>query len=238
MRNIVYLLCLFLLGCSSSIKQVVRVGVDSSWHPWNFGLQIASVNGFIDDFLQLIAEKEGIQIEKITANSDFLFDGMKRGQYDVILSSMPAYSFNLAQYDFSENFLDLGLVLIAPIDSKMMPEQLDGVLLGVVDGSMSILQKMPDVNLRQYASAARLLDAVKNKEVEGAFLDLITAADYVNDLYKGELKIISKPLTDRGLHFLAMKGMHEKVMKILNQGVISLKEKEKLKELQSKWNLD
>ncbi len=231
---------LFLWGCSSSqSKTPLRVGVDHSWYSWNFGLQTAVVNGFVDDFLMLMAEERGIHLEKIGANWDFLLEGMGKDQFDVVLSSLPAYSFNLALYDFSENFLDLGLVLVAPIDSLVDLDQIKGSFLGVLVGrsAESLLQKMPDLKLREYTSISHLLDAVVNQEIKGAFLDTILASNYVNDLYGNRLRVVSGPLTDSGLHFLAVKGKHTDLIRSLDRGVASLKEKEKLNDLMKKWGL-
>ena len=38
-------------GCSMRREARIRLGVDSNWHPLDFGAQTAYVNGFIEELL-------------------------------------------------------------------------------------------------------------------------------------------------------------------------------------------
>ena len=114
----------------------------------------------------------------------------------------------------------------------------DGVL-GIVSGdpSSSIMRQYPEVRVRGYMNIPDLLDAVVQGDVAGALLDRVTAVNYVTDLYLDQLKIVSPPLDNMGLHFIVEKGQNQKLLASLDQSLQYLKKKKKLKALLQKWSL-
>ncbi len=234
----------FLHGCScgsGSGRQGLRIGIDPNWYPIDFGRQESYVNGFTEDVLLEIARYSGIEFQRIPANWDNLLDGMKEKKYDAVLTSLPPYDFNNAKYDFSTNFLDLGPVLIVPVDTQHFDlSKMGGELVGVIigDPSVLILQKYPETIIRNYNSIPELLTALVNGEIEGALLNRIPAVSYVRDLYAGKLKIASAPLTDAGLHLVAVKGKHHHLIQLFNKSLDHFKKKKKLQSLLQKWELE
>ncbi len=230
---------LVLYGCGANKhSEKIRIGVDSSWENFNFGPQTGYVNGFTEDLLQEIAKYEGVVFEKIPANWDTLFSGLKEKKYDAILTGLPPYTFNLAKYDFSQNILDLGPVLIVREDAgyKKLSEVGDraiGVLSG--DSLEFILDKYPDIRVKSYPSIPDLLNAAVYGDVAGVLLDRLPAVNYVADLYSGKLKIVSGPLSRKGLRLATLKGTEKGVTQIFNRSLKALKKKKKI--LLKKWSL-
>ncbi len=89
------------------------------------------------------------------------------------------------------------------------------------------------VLVRNFASIPDLLNAVVAGEIEAAVLPRIPAINFVGDLYRGKLHIVGEPLTDEGLHVIALKGK----MGSLNRHLESLAKRGDLKKLQEKWQL-
>ncbi len=237
-------LSLFLLqscGPGGRQRDVLRVGIDPVWYPVDFGPQTAYVNGFTEELLLEISRSAGIEFERIPANWDSLYEGMKRERYDVVLSSLPLYDFNVAEYDFSSNFLDLGPVLIIPASGTPMNlDKMAGKHVGTVtgDSAIAMLQKYPGIIVRStYSSIPDLLNAVAEGGIEGALLDRIPAVNYLADLYAGKLKIATPPLNDAGLHLVAMKGKQARFVARFNRSIEQLKKKKKLQKLLEKWEL-
>ncbi len=227
-------------GCDRGGRGPIKIGVDPNWYPLVFGAQNSYVNGFTEEILLDIAKQSGLEFERIAANWDALFEGMKQGRYQAVLSSLPPYEFNLALYDFSQNFLDIGPVLIVPEGghksdlSKMSGEHI-GVIAG--DPAVLILQKYEGLIVRNYPSVANLLDAVANGEIEGALLNRVLAGSYVSDLYSGRLKIAGLPLSDAGLHLIVLKGKQPYLVAQFNKSQALLKKKKRLQALLRKWQL-
>lgn len=219
---------------------VFRVAIDPSWYPLQFGEQQQCVNGYIEELLLTIAHTSGIVFEKVETNWDSLLDGLHGRRYDAVITSLPRYDFHLARYDFSENVLDLGSVLVVREGSKIKKlKDLSKSSLGVLEGAdiAAILQKMPKALQKSYSNLSDLLDALENGDVKGALVDALDASAYVQGPYFGKLKIASEPLNQKGLHFAVLKGKHEKELNDLNDQITSLKQKKKLPELLKKWKL-
>ncbi len=244
MRRIYLFLCLLftLTACSSSGQGrlgTFRIGVDPTWSPLNFDAQQAYVNGYTEDLLLEIAGYNGIAFEKISGNYDTLLLGLKKGEYDAILTSMPPYEFNTARYDFSKNFLETGLVLIASQESNYTKiSDLSHQLVGIISNSPSVfvLEKNPLIIIRSYSSVSEALTAVLNGEIEAAVLERLPASAYVRDLYNGKLKIIGKPLTKAGLHAIANKNSGH-FIDSFNKAIAKMKKKGVLDSLEKKWQL-
>jgi len=232
----------FFYGCSCSNMghSRLRIGIDSTWYPLDFGAQQSYVNGFTQELLMDVATYSGIEFECMEANWDSLFNGLQKKKYDAVLSSLAPYDFHLARYDFSDKLLDLGPVLLVPVGSRhlsldSMRQELVGLLVG--DAAVLQLQKYSNVILRTYASIPELLDAVVQGEISGAVLNQILAVNYVRDLYVGKLMITGAPMTDAGLRLVTLKGENEHIMKMFNKSLQFFRKKKKLRTLLQKWEL-
>lgn len=228
-------------GCSSNSRHgTLRIGVDPSWSPLSFEELQPYVNGYTDEFLQDVSRYSGIEFNKIGANWDTLLQGLNEGRYEAILCSLPPYNFNQAKYDFTENYLDLGPVLITPANANYTElSQMNGELVGVIAGDPAVLvvEKYPEVIIRNYNSLPDVLEAVASGEIEAAVTNRLPAAKYVQDLYVSKLKIASAPMNNVGLHAVTLKGKSSRFIRTFNTSIEQMKKKKTLEQLQKKWSL-
>lgn len=230
------ILLLLLTGCGGGSGGSMRIGVDTTWYPLDFGTQVSYVNGYTEDLLLEMARYSGMQFELINANWDALREGLKEKKYDAILTSMPPYEYNTAKYDFSVNYLDLGPVLIFPVDAKQTNlSKMDGDLVGLItnDPAVLLLEKYPSLIIRNFPSIPDLLNALVNGDIQAAILNQIPAVNYVGDLYAGKLKIVGGPMNNAGLHLVAPKGE----IHAFNRNLESLRKKKTVATLLKKWGL-
>jgi len=245
MRTLWSLLVVFVLSaCSCGEKYSgppVRLGVDPAWAPLNFGEQQSYVNGYTEDVLLEISRYSGLKFEKMTANSSTLLEGLHRGQYDAVLTSLPPYSFNMAKYSFSDNFLNTGPVLVTAKTSsyKQLSQIPADNLIGILrnDLAAQLITGHPKLILRNYDSIPSLLDAVVAGDLAGALLDRLRAAAFVRDLYQPTLQVASEPLTTEGLHLLQKRSASSPALRLFEKSLKALHEQKKIEELQKKWQL-
>ncbi len=237
LRIFACLLALICASCGNGPGKVVRIAIDPSWYPVNFGAQQPYVNGFVDELLLEVAGYNGVTFERISVSGSALYEGLKAKQYDAVLSSLEPYIFNAAQYDFSQNILDLGPVLIAAEGRSIKLDKMKGSLVGLIAGDPArlVLEKNPTLILRTFESAPQLLNAVVGGEIEAAVLDHVLAVRYVTDIYAGVLKVASEPLTASGLHVVTLKG--SSLTSSFNKTLTRLQKKKKLTALLKKWQL-
>lgn len=231
----------FLPSCGGNGKNDLRIGIDPGWHSENFQGNEFYVNGFVEDLLLEISRHSGMEICKTGANWDSLFDHLGKRRYNAVISSLRAYHFNAAKYEFSKNILDTGPVLVVPASGKEkslkdMAQKIVGILPD--EEELRIVQSYPSVLTRTYRSAPEMFDALVNHDIEGAVIDRLLAVGYIRGVYARKMKIVGSPLNGLGLHFVAMKDENPQAMKILNQSLEHLIKKKKLRTLQKKWNLD
>ncbi len=244
MKYFILTLALVFTACnpkeSGKIDARPKIGVDPTWSPLNFGAQTPYVNGFVDELLRDIADELDIEFNKIRVNPGDLLSGLDEGVYDAVLTSLPPYTFNVAKYDFSKNFLATGPVFIVPKEAgyKKLSE-LHHQAVGIIEHSpaIEILRKYSNLFVRSYVSTPDLLNAIVEGEIAGALLARVPAAAYVPDLYQEKLKIVSMPLTDQGLQLITLKKSQEEFLESFDGVLRYLKRKKKIDDLLKKWSL-
>lgn len=242
MKWLAMLLSLFLFGCASSDeRQLVRIGVDPGWHQLQLYGQDAYLNGFLEDLLMEIARYSGYKLERIQANWDTLQSDLLDGEYDLIISSLMPYLFYQDELRFSDTLLDLGPLLILPLNQHATTlQELDGHIVGFESRSAQlILQTYPNLIARSYDAPALLLEAVVKGEVDAALLDPLLAANYLRNLFPEQLHTAGPPLSQEGIRFIFDKeATHTPhLFDLFNRGLAQLKKQGKWEALQKKWHL-
>src|SRR5690348_8870757 len=228
MKRFILFLCFFfvLSSCSSSHNhREVKVGIDPSWYPLQFGGREKNVNAFSTELLTEIGKIEKIPFVKVVASWDNLMLHFQKGAYQAILSSMPPYLFNQKHFAFSELYLPLGAVLVVPTASSIHSlSQLGGKIVGVVSGSGNelLIEKVAGVMVRSYEGVAPMLNALDKHTIDGALVDILTATAYCQDIYQNTLHIVTPPLDDRGLRFITPSD-NPHLVHTFNQGLEKLK---------------
>lgn len=238
-RLFLILLLLLSQGCSEKPLKRILIGFDPDWAPLNFGIETAYINGFVQDLLLFIAEKEGFDVELISANSGRLYQGLFAKEYNLVLGSISRHDFHQLYFSISDDFLHFGPVLIVlPNAQEKSLEEMKGKVIGTMmgDSSESLAFSAPGVIFRSvYRSAPELLKAVCDEEIDGALLDWIPAASYLGDLFEGRLKVVGPPLTDQGLRIIGLK--EDPVIKKLNHRIQEMKKRGELEAFSRKWSL-
>lgn len=231
---------LTLFSCSGNSGNGRNVGVDASWYPLELDSRTNSVTAFSTELLTEIGKVEKIPFVKITVNWDNLMEGLQKGSYEAILSSMPPYIFNEKLFDFSDIYLPLGPVLVVPMSSNIHSlSSLDGKEIGVISGSASplILEKSEGVLIRYYDSTPKALADITTGTLDGAMIDVLSAEAFCSDLYQDQLKIATPPLNDEGLRLISKHGAAPDLIKGFNKGLHKLKKNGSYEKLLVKWNL-
>ncbi len=234
---------ILLVGCGGNSKsKQYLVGIDASWHSVDLEGKENNVTAFSTDLLQEIGRVQKIFFSKVTVSSwDNLIPGLKNKHYDAILSSITPYNFNLDTYDFSNVYLPTGPVLIvSTLSSITSLDELKGKEIAVQPGlsGINILEKYPGILIRNYQSVPTALNDILDETVDGALVDSLLAYSYVQELYKGQLKIVTPPLNDAGLRFIMLHGAEKNGIKEFDAGLEKLKKSGVYDQLLKKWSLN
>lgn len=229
----------FLASCGSKAPKY-EIGVDPSWAPLDFQTRQSNVMGFSTELLQTVSLDEKISISMLQVNWDVLFEGLKKGHYQAILSSLYPFNFNLELYSFSEVFLATGPVLVMPIRSSQKSlKELQGKAIAALEGSSEILflEKYPGLSISTYDTIPAALNDLVSGKVQGALLPILQTSAYVKDLYQKELKIVTDPLTDTGLRLITLKDKAPKLIKAFDHTIKQMKKNGDYEKQLIKWQL-
>jgi polar amino acid transport system substrate-binding protein len=232
---------IFLSGCSGKSKSKVHtVALDNEWTTLQVPGRQSNLTGFATELLQRIGQLENINLVKVTVSWDNLLPGLLNKKYEAILSSMGPYIFNQQQFDFSELFLKTGPVLVVLSSSPITSlKALGGKEVAVMPDSTGalILEKYPGVLIRHYASAPQAFNDVIKGVIDGAIVDILTATAYCQDIYHGELAIVTPPLNDTGLRLVTLYHVKPDLIEKFNEGLDQLKSSGEYDKLLEKWGL-
>lgn len=234
------ILMLTLFSCGGNSNSGRKIGVDDSWYPLDFDMRTNNVTAFSTELLTQIGKVEKIPFVKVSVNWDTLMEGLKKEEYEAILTSMPPYIFNEKLFDFSDIYLPLGPVLVVPIGSMIHSlDNLSGKEIGVISGSSSqlILEGSSGVLIRSYDSIPKALNDIADGTLNGAMIDILSAVAYCNDLYQGKLKIVTPPLNDEGLRLVTKHDTASDLIRGFNKGLKKLKKNGDYEALLKKWGL-
>lgn len=235
------LFCLLLcVSCGSLSKKNWHIGIDPTWYPLRLGDQAVSVTAFSTELLTAIGVKEDLNLTRVTVSWDNLMINLQQGEYEAILTSMPPYLFNQKDFDFSKRYLALGPVLVVPKGSPLHSlKGLQGKEIAVIKGSSHelLLEHSQGVIIRYYDTLPDMLNALIQKNIDGALVSNLPANAYLADLYQHELTIVTPPLTDEGLRLIAKRNQSKKLVKAFNDGLHALQESGEYASLLHQWGL-
>lgn len=238
-----YFLTLILIiigGCSSPKSQVLKIGIDPTWFPLDVINKEPYILAFSTELLQKIAQLKRIQLERVTVSWDNLLEGLNKKQYQGILSSLEPHVFNLEKYQFSENFLNTGPVLVMrenAVKSETDTFNEKEIAAFSQNDEQLLMQKYPDAFIRMYDSLQTALVDLTIGNLDAVLVDYLQAFSYVNDIYQNQLKIVSPPLNKEGLKLVTLAKEQQKLIQLFNEGLNELKKTGEYDELLKKWKM-
>ena len=240
-QSIFLLSILFLFSCnSSSPDKVYSIARDPTWFPLYLLGKQDNVFAFSDELVRIAMEKEKIHVDMVTANWDNLLYNLWKGHYDAVLTSLPPTAPNRALYDFSEEYLAVGDVLIVRVQDKVTSlADLKGKIVGVRKQGTGIfsVERFPSIIVSTYQNAAIALQDLANGKVDGVVMGLLPANTLVQNIYPETLYVATSPLDNQALRLVTLKDKNSYLIKSFDQGVNDLKESGGYDLILRKWGL-
>jgi len=235
------LFCLLLAGCGKKQSGYdYKVAFDPAWHSLEMPGRENSLTAFTAELIEAIGAVENLKIGVYQRSWSNLMLGLQENDYEAVCTPMQPYIFYEKLYIFSEIYLPTGPILVVGASATWNSlSQLAGREVGIVRGTpyALILEKYPDVLQRTYNSAPAALEDLKQGIIDAMLLDILTAEAYMHDLYQGELKISSTPLTQEGVRLVGLTGKSEVLIRRFNKGLARLKSNGTYNKIAKKWNL-
>lgn len=223
----------------------LRVGIDPSFPPFESddgkgnlqGLDIALVDAMLREWSR--ASETPIHAEYLYTGFDGLYDGLKSGQFDVIVSALPYDPKKTQDAAFSHSYFDGGpfiVVRASDVTTKTFYD-LQGKTIGIELGTTGDTfarkwERRLDYVLREYDTPANALRALQFAQVDAVFTDIIAFNDFT--ITQGGVKTVGAPLVNEWMVMAVRKDTYTLLGQI--NGVIDvMKQDGRMEQLWKEW---
>ncbi|MBI3914768.1 MAG: amino acid ABC transporter substrate-binding protein [Chloroflexi bacterium] len=224
---------------------VFRVGIDPSFPPFEYENGKGNVIGFDAALANEIVgqwsheNETPIRVEYVYSGYDGLYDALKAGEFDAILSALPYDARKTEDVRFSHAYFNGGPLIVARIGDESIKTYFDlakrrvGVELGSSgDAFARRWQRRLQYDVRFYHSPAEALRALTRGEVDGVFTDFIAQSDFAKR--EGGIRIASAPLVDE-LFVIAVRKETPTLFAQINAVIDAMKKDGRMGKMQREW---
>lgn len=221
-----------------------RIGVDPSFPPFESddgkgnlkGLDIALVDELLGDWSR--ANDVKIRADYIYTGFDGLYDALKAGQFDAIVSALPYDPKKTQDVLFSYSYFNGGPLLIVREGSTAKTYyELAGRGVGVELGSTGDSfarhwQRRLKYDLREFNSPAEALGALRSGQVDGVFADALAFNEFQRT--QGGVMAVGEPLVNE-LTVVAVSKDAPTLWQNINAVIAAMKIDGRLARLEQEW---
>ena len=160
---------LALLGSAAIAQEVVRIGTEGAYPPYNFINDAGEIDGFEKELGDAICERAGLACEWVTNEWDSIIPNLVSGNYDVIMAGMSITDERDQVIDFTQPYYPptasayVGLSADADIMGGTVSAQTATIQAGHVASS--------GATLLEFATPEETIAAVRNGEADAVFAD-------------------------------------------------------------------
>jgi polar amino acid transport system substrate-binding protein len=169
MKKLFLATALVTMSGAAFAQDVVRLGTEGAYPPYNFINDAGEVAGFEREFGDELCKRAGLTCEWVTNAWDSIIPNLQSGNYDVIIAGMSITDERESVIDFSQPYLPPSpsgyLAMAADVDLMSGPvaAQTSTVQAGFVAGN--------GMTLVEYATPEETVAAVRNGEAVAVLAD-------------------------------------------------------------------
>ncbi len=225
---------------------VFRIGIDPSFPPFEAddgkgnlsGLDISLANEIARDWSNTIVTNT-IHVEYVYTGFDGLYDALKAGQFDAILSALPYNPQKTEDVFFSHSYFNGGPLIVVPADDAKTKSWYDlaGKRVGVELGSNGDAfarkwQRRLKYDLREFNTPVDALRTLRGGAMDAVLTDAVTFDDFSKTA--SGLKTVGDPLSNE-LYVLAVRRDAPTLLGQINAVIDAMKRDGRMERLQAEW---
>lgn len=235
---------LLLKGCTAAPTEGSKylIAYDPSWFPLELDSSLQEIGAFSEDIVDEIGQLAGLRFAPVRSQWDQMPMRLRRGDYQAILTGLSPDSRTRRNYIFSEPYLRLGPVILAPYRSGVRSlDDLSKKRVAVDRARPRDLEflRAPGVRIVTYDELSQAVVDMVGGKLDAIIMNGLQARAFETGLYKGRVAIVSERLTDEALRLAVLKhGNYESLVEIFDKNLALLREGSEYRALIEKWDLD
>ena len=231
MKNLILSAGIIALTATAAFAQdVVRMGTEGAYPPYNFINDDGEVDGFERELGDMLCEMAGLTCEWVTNEWDSIIPNLTSGNYDTIIAGMSITAEREEIVDFTQNYIPPASSLFVALSDDA---DLEG---GVIAAQTNTIQAgyiaETGATLLEFATPDETVAAVRNGEADAVFAD----GDYLLPIANedADLMVVGDPVQLGGGVGMAMREGDER-LDAFNAAIQSMKDDGSLNEMITRW---
>lgn len=220
MKNLLLATALIAVSGAAYAQDVVRLGTEGAYPPFNFINDAGEVAGFERDVGDELCTRAALTCEWVTNEWDSIIPNLQSGNYDAIMAGMSITDERDEVIDFTQNYFP-------PAASAYVALSADANLGGVVSAQVSTIQAgyvaESGATVLEFATPDESVAAVRNGEAEAVFADRDYLAAIVAES-NGELVFVGEPVQLGGGIGVGLRESDTELKEKLNAAIQSMKD--------------
>ncbi|MEQ8293639.1 MAG: transporter substrate-binding domain-containing protein [Roseovarius sp.] len=231
-----FILSVAALAISASLamaQDVVRLGTEGAYPPWNFLNDSGEVDGFERELGDELCKRAELNCEWVTNDWDSIIPNLVSGNYDVIIAGMSITDERDEVIDFTQNYTPPD-----PSAYLAMSEDVDlenAVIAAQTGTIQAAFVADKDWTLVEFATPEETIAAVRNGEADAVLADKSYLAPVAAE--EDGLMLLSQEEEIGGGVGLGVRESDTELKETLDAAIQSMKDDGSLNELITKWEV-
>ncbi len=233
MKKLIVTTAVLAFSASAALADVVRLGTEGAYPPWNFINDAGEVDGFERELGDEICKRAELDCEWVTNDWDSIIPNLVSGNYDVIIAGMSITDERDEVIDFTQNYTppDPSAYIAASADVNVE----DAVVAAQTGTIQAAFIAEKGWALVEYATPEETIAAVRNGEADAVLADKSYLSPIAAE--ESELVLLDREEAIGGGVGLGVRESDTELKATLDAAIQSMKDDGSLNDLIEKWEV-
>lgn len=214
---------------TSTAARVYAVGTDAAYAPFESQNEKGEIVGFDIDIVKAVAAKSGIEVKFVNTPWEGIFNALKQGDRDLLVSSITITDERKQTMDFSDPYFDARQLIAVRTDSKVARfEDLKPLKVGVQTGTtgdeaISKLQGKNSTDIKRFESTPLALKELETGGIDAVVADNGVVVNYVKNNAGNRFKTVDDASFVPEHYGIAVKKGDAALLAKLDQGLAAIR---------------
>ena len=209
--------------------RVLVVGTDAAYAPFESQNEKGEIVGFDIDIVKAVAQKAGLEVKFVNTPWEGIFNALKQGDRDLLVSSITITDERRQTMDFSAPYFDAHQLIAVRADSKVARfDDLKTLKVGVQTGTtgdeaISRLQGKTSPNVKRFESTPLALSELATGGVDAVVADNGVVVNYVKNNAGSRFRTVNDPAFTPEQYGIAVRKGNAELREKLDKGLAAIR---------------